>query len=165
MMATRLFHHLRCSPKVSLPSSSFLVSRTVTNKAAGHLDREAVADLFVQYAKQHDGIEYTLDHHDVGELLRGIGEEPNERRLQQLFATADLDGNGLIDLEEFMENADALIGDNPARIILIVGGPGSVSRTGERVRWRRLLSTHPVSYCRGRDCCRSDWWKSAMWFI
>lgn len=88
------------------------------------LDEDVVMDLFHQYAKMRDG-EETLDYHDIEELLKGIGEEAHPQNIQKLFATADLDGNGLIDLEEFMENADTFLGDAPASIILVVGGPGS----------------------------------------
>jgi len=102
-----------------------------------------VADLFVQYAKKRNG-EWSLDAHDICELLKACGREqclneefafqergdtrvvsPNSFFVKQLMAVADLDGNGYIDLDEFMEHGYAFVGDNPARIILVVGGPGS----------------------------------------
>jgi hypothetical protein len=116
-----------------------------------------VADLFHQYAQNRNGT-FCLDAHDVCQLLRGIGEyrqlfdedaatgaaaaaattfrmgPEEEKKIEHLFRVADLDGNGVIDMDEFLENADIFIRDNPARIILVIGGPGS----GKGVLSRRL---------------------------
>jgi Adenylate kinase len=119
---------------VSSSSLSFGSSTPALPAPYRTLDREAVADLFHQYAKMRDGL-YSLDANDICELLKGIGEErPDQKKIEHLFRVADLDGNGVIDMEEFLENADTFIRDNPARIILVIGGPGS----GKGVLSRRL---------------------------
>lgn len=102
-------------------------------------DIDAITDLFSQYAKKHGpNGEWALDAHDICELLQGVGREkcleedygmkvvtPNSFFVTKLFDVADIDNNGLIDIDEFIEHAYAFIGDNPASIILVVGGPGS----------------------------------------
>ena len=89
------------------------------------LDQDAVADLFGQYAQKRDGV-YSLDCDDIRNLRAGIGEDPrDDNAVEDLFRVADLDGNGVIDLQEFLEHASAFLDSNPARIILVVGGPGS----------------------------------------
>lgn len=92
-----------------------------------------MTDLFQQYAKLRDG-QCSLDANDIVCLLKGIGEPADDAKIEQLFQVADLDGNGVIDLDEFLDHADTFIGDNPARIILVIGGPGS----GKGVLSRRL---------------------------
>jgi len=87
-------------------------------------DKEAVVDLFDQYAKDRSGVR-SLNWCDIRDLLRGIGENPVDATIAKLFEVADQDGNGVIDVEEFLVHADTFLGDNPARIILVVGGPGS----------------------------------------
>jgi len=104
--------------------SSFHTTSSPSHPAAKVPDRDAVADLFFQYAKKRHDV-FTLDYHDICALLKGIGERPHDSLVQKLFLVADMDGNGLIDLEEFLEHSYTFIGDNPARIILVVGGPGS----------------------------------------
>lgn len=84
-------------------------------------DEEAVADLFDQYAHDRNGVR-CLNCDDIRALLRGIGEIPADATVTKLFAVADADNNGLIDLDEFLEHTDMFLGDNPARIILVVGG-------------------------------------------
>lgn len=88
--------------------------------------RAVAADLFHQYCETREGVP-SLNFDNVRALLEGIGEEhkDDEDALHKIFGVADMDGNGVIDLEEFMEHSDFIVGDNPARIILIVGGPGS----------------------------------------
>jgi hypothetical protein len=88
--------------------------------------REVAADLFHTYAKARgkEGI-VSLDVDDVARLLRGTGREPTKEHLQRMFDIADQDHNGVIDIYEFLEHYDFILDGNPARIILVVGGPGS----------------------------------------
>lgn len=106
--------------KDDLPSSVNQQSRSAMTRI---WDKEAVVDLFDQYAKERDGIP-SLNWHDIRDLLRGIGETPEDANIAKLFEVADHDGNGVIDLDEFLVHADTFLRDNPARMILIVGGPG-----------------------------------------
>jgi adenylate kinase len=114
-------------------------------------DREAVADLFAQYAQTYDGTK-CLNCDDIRSLLRGIGEVPADATVSKLFAVADGDGNGLIDMEEFFEHADMFLGDNPARIILIVGGPGS----GKGLLSKRLTAECNVIHLSSGDLLRQE---------
>ena len=114
-------------------------------------DREAVADLFAQYAKVYDGAP-CLNCDDIRALLRGIGVVPAETTISKLFSVADNDNNGLIDLEEFLDHADMFLGDNPARIILIVGGPGS----GKGLLSKRLMAECNVVHLSSGDLLRQE---------
>jgi adenylate kinase len=115
------------------------------------LDREACYDLFEEFAVERDG-ELCLDCHDIRKLLVGIGEEPKSETIRQLFEVADEDGNGLIDVEEFIEHADTFMGGNPARIILVVGGPGS----GKGVLSKRLEAECNVVHLSSGDLLRCE---------
>ena len=96
-----------------------------------------MTDLFNQYAQQR-GDEKSLDCHDLRVLLKNLGETPDRERIDRCFAVADADNNRLIDLDEFLLHAGSFIGDNPASIILVVGGPGS---------GKGLLSVRLVEEC------------------
>lgn len=114
-------------------------------------DRDVAADLFHQYSKERDGVEL-LDWHDICELLKGIGEEANDATVEKLFSVADVDGNNYIDLEEFLDHRDTFIGSNPARIILVVGGPGS----GKGLLSKRLEKECSVVHLSSGDMLRSE---------
>jgi adenylate kinase len=115
------------------------------------LDREACLDLFEQFAVDRNG-EASLDWCDIRRLLIGIGEEPKDETIQQLFEVADADGNGVIDVEEFIEHADTFMGGNPARIIIMVGGPGS----GKGVLSKRLEIECNVVHLSSGDMLRDE---------
>eukprot|EP00804_Cyclotella_cryptica_P002976 CCRYP_005989-RA/>CCRYP_005989-RA protein AED:0.46 eAED:0.46 QI:0/0/0/1/1/1/2/0/195 len=67
----------------------------------------------------------SLDWHDVQILLRDFGQEATDEVVRKLFEAVDHDGDGVIDREEFLEKSDLFLQGRPARIILVVGGPGS----------------------------------------
>lgn len=122
--------------------------RTITN-----LDRDAVADLFAQYAVERNGV-VCLDRDDLQALRAGIGEDTTSTSdsVCELFQVADLDGNGYIDFDEFLENAAVLLESNPARIILVVGGPGS----GKGLLCSRLASECGVVHLSSGDLLRNE---------
>ena len=60
------------------------------------VEREALFDLFEQYARTRDG-DVSLDWEDVRALLHGIGHEPKDCYVRNLFRIVDQDNNGLID--------------------------------------------------------------------
>ena len=93
-----------------------------------------------------------MDFDDVRSLLRGIGETPEEDALHKFFDVADVDHNGFIDLQEFTEYSDFIVGDNPARIILVVGGPGS----GKGVLCIRLQEECHVVHLSSGDMLRHE---------
>lgn len=45
--------------------------------------------------------------------------------MKSYLKVADVDRNGLIDSEEFISHSELFLSGRPARIILVVGGPGS----------------------------------------
>jgi len=123
-----------------------------TNSAYGtSLGEDAIVDLLHQYGKMRDG-NISLDWHDVKALLEGIGEDPTDEVVQKLFEVADGDHNGLISGEEFLENSDTFLGGRPARIILVVGGPGS----GKGVLSRRLVEECGVVHVSSGDLLRQE---------
>ena len=116
------------------------------------LDQDAVMDLFTQYAQPRNGV-YTLNCDDIRALRAGIGEDPtNDQIIQQLFQVADLNGDGVIDWDEFLENAEYFLGSNPARLILCCGGPGS----GKGLLSRRLEKECHVVHVSSGDLLRKE---------
>ena len=115
-------------------------------------DKEAVVDLFDQYAQARSGGVRSLNCDDIRALLRGIGEPPADETVSKLFAVADADNNGLIDLDEFLEHSISFLGDNPARIILVVGGPGS----GKGLLSKRLTQECNVVHLSSGDLLRDE---------
>lgn len=114
--------------------------------------REVAADLFHQYARvRQDGVA-SLDVKDVANLLREIGKEPTEEHLQRMFSVADQDNNGVIDIHEFLEHYDYILDGNPARIILVVGGPGS----GKGVLSAKLQKHCGVVHLSSGDLLRTE---------
>lgn len=91
------------------------------SKAFSESESYAIADLFHAHADSCD----TLGREGIRSLLESIGERPTEETIDDIFERGDLDGNGRIDLEEFMLCSDQILAEAPARIVLVVGGPGS----------------------------------------
>lgn len=125
LCAARCSRFLCKNPRGSVVSTTRRSSDNCATKSPSALDQDAVTDLFAQHAKHRDG-KYTLDCEDIRNLVKSCsGQTIDERSMRRLFAVADFDNNGLIDHDEFMENAYLFLGDNPASIILVIGGPGS----------------------------------------
>jgi len=117
------------------------------------IQREVAADLFHQYAAvRPPDLEPSLNVQDIANLLREIGQEPTVSVIQRLFDVADVDKNGVIDLAEFMEHYDYILDGNPARIVLIVGGPGS----GKGVLSARLQQKCGVVHLSSGDLLRTE---------
>lgn len=95
--------------------------------AFGECEIAALSDLFLQFAKtkENDGGAPYLTLERVRLLLESVGEHPDESTLQQLVNDADVDGTGKLNLDEFLHASDKMLGAAPARIVLVVGGPGS----------------------------------------
>ena len=56
-------------------------------------------DLFADFASQTDGEEPALDLGGMKALLDSVGERPSDDDLAALFAAADADGNGTVDMD------------------------------------------------------------------
>jgi len=111
-------------------------------------DRHALVDLF----RKHASSEGTLDKKALGLVLKAVGETPDEETLEQIFHEADLDGNGAIDLEEFLTGSDKILGSAPAGMVLVVGGPGS----GKGVLSKRLVEECGVVHISSGDLLREE---------
>lgn len=115
-------------------------------------EQAAIVDLFSAFAKTNEeGLKY-LDLDGIRELLQNIGENPDERTLHRLFTASDLDGNGVVELHEFLMCADTILGDAPARIVLVIGGPGS----GKGVLCKRLETECNVVHLSSGDLLRDE---------
>jgi adenylate kinase family enzyme len=109
-------------------------------------------DLFEKYSKVRDGGRRTLDWHGVQELLQDVGREATDRAVKDLFRTVDKDGDGSIDKDEFLDKSDLFLQGRPARIILIVGGPGS----GKGLLSERLVKECGVVHLSSGDLLRQE---------
>ncbi|KAL7546047.1 hypothetical protein ACHAWF_014603 [Thalassiosira exigua] len=103
--------------------------------AFGECEISALSDLFLQFAKT-DGGANTNDGDDeesvpyltlnrVRLLLASVGEKPDESTLSALMDDVDVRRDGKLRLDCFLRAADRILGKAPARIVLVVGGPGS----------------------------------------
>jgi len=64
------------------------------------IEETAVVDLFFQYATTTtDSGAPSLDLQGVHNLLEGIGESHDDETVRRLFADADIDGSGCVDLQ------------------------------------------------------------------
>ena len=123
------------------------------SKAFSKLETEAIVDLFHKYAKNTTKTgEPSLDFQGVHSLLEGIGERHDEATTRKLFDMADIDGSGCVDLQEFLLCADKLLGDAPAGIVLVVGGPGS----GKGVLSKRLEKECGLVHLSSGDLLRKE---------
>jgi len=118
---------------------------------ASSMGREAVLDLFEQYSKVRNG-RLTLDWHDVKDLLESFGQKPADETVIKLFTAVDEDKSGLIDKDEFMDKSDLFLQGRPARIILVVGGPGS----GKGLLSERLVKECGVVHLSSGDLLREE---------
>ena len=146
----------RLAPLARRPAASLLRSRARAlcanppsipgGRAFLESELPAVVDLFHDFANA----DAELDSAALSSLLAAIGERPSPRTLDALFTLADSDGSGAIDLDEFLAASDRLLGDNPARCILVVGGPGS----GKGLLCDRLVRECDVSHVSCGDSAR-----------
>jgi len=113
-------------------------------------DRHALVDLFRKHASPETP--RSLDRQALGFVLKAVGETPDEETLEKIFQDADLDGNGAIDLEEFLTRSDEILGSVPAGMVLVVGGPGS----GKGVLSKRLVEECGVVHISSGDLLREE---------
>ena len=116
-----------------------------------HDDDHALLDLMHRYGKVRNG-ELSMDWHDVHDMLTGVGENPTDLSVQKLFEVADVDGDGLITREEFLNHSDTFLAGRPARLILVVGGPGS----GKGLLCERLVKETGVVHISSGDLLREE---------
>lgn len=99
------------------------------SRAFGECEISALSDLFLQFAQESHSVDADgpfLDLDGIRRLLASIGERHlDESTLQKLFDDINVNRDGKLRLPCFLASSDRVLGDSPARIILVVGGPGS----------------------------------------
>ncbi len=120
--------------------------------AFGECEISALSDLFLQFAKTSSSKDAANDFDGGGGggesgpylnlnrirlLLESVGERPDDETLKSLLDDVDSNGDGRLHLDCFLRAADRILGKAPARIVLVVGGPGS----GKGELCRRLADT------------------------
>mmetsp|Transcript_15905 Transcript_15905/g.32017 ORF Transcript_15905/g.32017 Transcript_15905/m.32017 type:complete len:331 (+) Transcript_15905:34-1026(+) len=132
-------------------------SRRPGSVAFADCESAAITDLFLSFAKSRpdggvdeEGEYLCID--SVRELLASIGERPSDDMLKHLFEKADVNRDGKLHLPEFLHGADAVLGDAPARIVLVVGGPGS----GKGLLCQRLSQECGVVHMSSGDLLRDE---------
>lgn len=55
--------------------------------------------MFKLYDENKDGV---IQRNELGKALRAMGKNPTEAEIDQMFAEADKDGNGVLDFKEFL---------------------------------------------------------------
>ena len=99
--------------------------------AFGECEIQALSDLFLSFAKTKDSVNDGaaptpyLNKGRIKLLLESVGEKPDDATLQSLLDDSDAHGDGKLRLDCFLRAADRILGEAPARIVLVVGGPGS----------------------------------------
>eukprot|EP00580_Thalassiosira_gravida_P001342 CAMPEP_0201610132 /NCGR_PEP_ID=MMETSP0492-20130828/15875_1 /ASSEMBLY_ACC=CAM_ASM_000837 /TAXON_ID=420259 /ORGANISM="Thalassiosira gravida, Strain GMp14c1" /LENGTH=438 /DNA_ID=CAMNT_0048075831 /DNA_START=55 /DNA_END=1371 /DNA_ORIENTATION=- len=96
--------------------------------AFGECEISALSDLFLQFAKTKDSVndgQPYLTPKRIKLLLESVGEKPDEQTLQSLMSDINAHKDGRLRLDCFLRAADRILGEAPARIVLVVGGPGS----------------------------------------
>lgn len=127
------------------------------------MGQEALIDLMQTYGKMRpcrysngndddDRQVLSLDWHDVSDLLKAVGQDPTDDVVKKLFQVADVDHDGYIDTREFITHSELFLGGRPARIILVVGGPGS----GKGVLCERLVRECGVVHVSSGELLRNE---------
>ncbi len=104
--------------------------------AFGECEIAALSDLFLQFARTKNDNDDNNHHDDedsapylnlnsIKLLLESVGERPDDETLQTLMKEIDIIGDGRLRLDCFLRASDRILGQAPARIVLVVGGPGS----------------------------------------
>jgi len=117
-------------------------------KAFANVECAAMIDLFQSHAKGKDH----LDKCAIHKLMKSIGHKPSSKFLNDLFKVGDTNGDGVISLEEFLASADLILGEAPARIVMVVGGPGS----GKGMLSRRLEEECHVVHLSSGELLRQE---------
>mmetsp|Transcript_18405 Transcript_18405/g.25925 ORF Transcript_18405/g.25925 Transcript_18405/m.25925 type:complete len:365 (-) Transcript_18405:493-1587(-) len=121
-------------------------------------EADAIADLFYQFAQAGDGQGGIDDEgtfltvSGVKELLGSIGERPDDITVRKLFVKADSNDDGKLHLNEFLSASDKVLGDSPARVVLVVGGPGS----GKGILCKKLVDECGIVHLSSGDLLRDE---------
>ncbi|KAK5210815.1 hypothetical protein LTR47_001536 [Exophiala xenobiotica] len=87
----------------SSPTSSKPRVSTMTPTSAQPLSEDeikAFKDVFALFDKDSSG---TITAHELGEIMRSLGQNPSDSELQDMINEVDIDNSGSIDFEEFLK--------------------------------------------------------------
>ena len=137
----------------SSPPRKVVAAKPGSKAFVSNIEDSAVMDLFFKFASETtENGQPSLDLKGVHRLLEGIGECHDDETVGRIFKDADVDNSGCVDLEEFLVAADKFLGSAPARIVLIVGGPGS----GKGVLSKRLAKEAGLVHLSSGDLLRCE---------
>eukprot|EP00558_Chaetoceros_sp_UNC1202_P006123 CAMPEP_0197235974 /NCGR_PEP_ID=MMETSP1429-20130617/3273_1 /TAXON_ID=49237 /ORGANISM="Chaetoceros sp., Strain UNC1202" /LENGTH=343 /DNA_ID=CAMNT_0042694705 /DNA_START=257 /DNA_END=1288 /DNA_ORIENTATION=- len=148
--------HTRTFQTWSSESNSQFEGDKPGSLAFAECEFSAISDLFYQFAQNDqeedgaDGHYLTLER--VRDLLGSIGEKPDDQTLTRLFRAADVNKDGKLSLDEFLIASDSVLGGAPARIVIVVGGPGS----GKGILCERLVEECGVVHLSSGDLLRDE---------
>jgi len=123
--------------------------------AFAECESQAISDLFHHFVQIDGGTDSKgpfLCVRGVRELLASIGERPDEITLRRIFKEADLNGDGKLHLDQFLIGSDKILGGAPARIVIVVGGPGS----GKGLLCKRLAAECGVIHLSSGTLLRNE---------
>jgi adenylate kinase family enzyme len=130
--------------------------KKIGSSAFADCETDALADLFYEFAKTDfggcDEQGHYLTYRGVKKLLASIGENPDEQVVRRMFAEGDLDKNGKLHWLEFLNASDQVLAGAPARIVLVVGGPGS----GKGILCDRLAAECGIVHLSSGDLLRDE---------
>lgn len=66
-------------------------------------------EAFTLFDKDNDG---TIDSSELGTVMRSLGQNPTELEIAEMIARVDVDGNGTIELPEFIQMMRKQLIDN-----------------------------------------------------
>jgi adenylate kinase family enzyme len=152
-------HHMQKSTTNNATTTATTPGNSISNheipgsKAFADCEHAAISDLFYNFAQEDkDGRGYLLSLKGCRDLLYSIGERPEEETLKRMFQEWDLDKSGKLDLHEFLVASDRILNDSPARIVLVVGGPGS----GKGILCSRLAKECNVVHLSSGELLRNE---------
>lgn len=113
--------------------------------------------LEVQFLQDGDG---TITTHELGTVMRSLGQNPTEAELQDMINEVDADGNGTIDFPEFltmmarkMRDTDSEEEIKEAFKVFDKDGNGFISAAELRHVMTNLGVSLHLSSCTGIDLC------------
>jgi adenylate kinase family enzyme/Ca2+-binding EF-hand superfamily protein len=96
--------------------------------------QDVIHDLFMSYARHRCADDNTpcIQGDDLRDLLISLGEKPSDEKIQRIIKEVDADGNGTIELDEFLAGCDKILGNSAS-------DDGETVDVGELAKTFRIL--------------------------
>jgi len=118
------------------PSLAFVLE--AQNKLPKSSDVEKIKKQFKDLDANKDG---TLDFNEMTKMMKALNSKLSEVQLQKLFCQADVNGNGTVELEEFIDFV--MHGKQAVAKVLQEPPQGTPTATGVRDQWKKeVLEAH-----------------------